>query len=120
MSLNETTYRYYVPELGEDEDDASSFKSSTALRGDSHDDWRARDIAEDAAEHYFYNRDGWEDTWPVTFTVIGVGTFSIDREDRPTFRASDPIEGPQARRAAHRALDDGDPDYEPSPPIEAT
>lgn len=49
-------------------------------------------IAEDCAEDFHGNHDGWDSSWPLQLTVILESgeeiTFEIDRESRPVFRAS--------------------------------
>lgn len=50
-------------------------------------------IAEDCAEDYHSNHDGWEARWPLTFTIATedetiLGTFEVEREARPQFYAS--------------------------------
>jgi hypothetical protein len=48
-------------------------------------------VAEDAAEDFFNNHDGWECTWPVALTVYSgdecLGSFSVDMETVPRFSA---------------------------------
>lgn len=46
--------------------------------------------AEEYAEHYHDNRDGWECSWPIVFVVAKndgtiLGKVSVDREARPVF-----------------------------------
>lgn len=46
-------------------------------------------IAEEIAEHYFNNCDGWEYAWPIDFEidfgVYGVYKFSVGMERQPSF-----------------------------------
>lgn len=55
---------------------------------------RERDIAEDAAEDYHGNHDGWEATWPVVIHVYEtedgpeVARYEVERESEPVFTAS--------------------------------
>lgn len=51
-------------------------------------------IAEDAADDYHSNHDGWEGSWPLNlyvFTPFGepLGAFKIERESQPVFSASE-------------------------------
>lgn len=47
--------------------------------------------AEEAAEDYFYNHDGWEDGWPIQLELYidckSIGMFTVDYESRPVFSA---------------------------------
>ena len=49
-------------------------------------------MAEDAADHFYANNDGWESSWPVFFELYGdgvsLGVFEVDLEFNPTFSAS--------------------------------
>jgi len=54
------------------------------------DDDDVRWAAEQYAEHHHYNHDGWEDIWPIIFTVATpdgkiLGRVSVERESRPHF-----------------------------------
>jgi hypothetical protein len=49
-------------------------------------------IAEECADDYHSNHDGWEDSWPVTFLLWDnqgreLGTFEVYRDTEPVFRA---------------------------------
>lgn len=49
-------------------------------------------LAEDAAEDYHSNHDGWESSWPITFSLYGIdgekiGDFAVERETVPSFVA---------------------------------
>ena len=48
-------------------------------------------IAEDAAEQYHNEHDGWESRWPITFEVFdgekSLGRFQVELEAEPVFRA---------------------------------
>lgn len=57
--------------------------------------WRdnASSAAEVAASYYHDNHDGWEDKWPIEFSVRRDGaskweTFEVDREAVPHFHAT--------------------------------
>jgi hypothetical protein len=75
------TYRYFIPAYGQTLDDAHSFES--CLGGS----W----LAEEAAEDYHTNHDGWEDSWPIDFAVeTSPGTievFTVNREVVASFLA---------------------------------
>lgn len=50
-------------------------------------------LAEDCAEDYHSNHDGWEAYWPLTITLARedetiIGTFSVEREHKPEFFAT--------------------------------
>lgn len=47
-------------------------------------------VAEDAAQDYFDNHDGWESSWPLTFVILDedfneLGQFVVDMEAVPSF-----------------------------------
>lgn len=48
-------------------------------------------MAEDAAEDFHSNHDGWETSWPLTFVIKQdgqvLGTFEVDRDTVPEFNA---------------------------------
>lgn len=50
-------------------------------------------LAEEAADDYHSNHDGWEASWPITFALAAtedgpeVARFEIERETRPEFHA---------------------------------
>ena len=56
-------------------------------------DWYTKeDVAEDAAEKYHSENDGWEDDWPVTFRIYPPDSetfirIKVDREYDPVFSA---------------------------------
>lgn len=88
------TYHYTVDERGMSfPDDVFKFKSE--FRPDDP-EW----IAEDAAEDFHSNHDGWESSWPVTIEISYegkiLGRFSVDMEARPHFTASVAKEEPRA------------------------
>lgn len=67
------------------QDDAITFEVDQW--GDSDD---LRWAAEQFGEHYYNERDGWECSWPMEFTVAKedgtiLGRVDIDKEDRPYF-----------------------------------
>ncbi len=51
-------------------------------------------LAEDAAENYHSEHDGWEDTWPIKINLHKedegdvVATYGVDLEHTPTFSAT--------------------------------
>jgi hypothetical protein len=50
-------------------------------------------MAEDAAQDYFDNHDGWESTWPLTFVILDedlneLGSFVVEMEAVPQFWAT--------------------------------
>lgn len=62
--------------------------------------WTSEDpayIAEDAAEDFHSEHDGWECKWPLTFDIFDgpthLGRFQIEREYNPEFSA-EPVDAP--------------------------
>ncbi|MDX7989189.1 hypothetical protein FE392_18050 [Xenorhabdus sp. 12] len=51
-----------------------------------------RYLAEECAEDYYSNHDGWERNWPITIHVFSdgnhIGEFSVELESEPVFSAS--------------------------------
>lgn len=49
-------------------------------------------LAEDAAEEFFHEHDGWESKWPLVFNVYDddrhLGRYSVDVEHQPHFSAT--------------------------------
>lgn len=86
------TYYFFCPDHGEKVEDAdSSFESKWSP--DSTDEIYLKWVAEDAAEYYHDNCDGWESSWPMEFTILDdkkkvLGTFIVERESVPQFSAS--------------------------------
>jgi hypothetical protein len=77
---------YYVVDRGVDRGDEDVLHCTTT--------WDARyphRVAEDCADDYHRNHDGWEAAWPMKFHVSvdgkKLGTFEVDREALPHFRA---------------------------------
>ena len=75
-------FRYNRPETM-DSEDYFEFKSGH---------YDLEFIACDAAEDYHYHHDGWESTWPINIRIMDscghlLGTFDVDRETMPFFRA---------------------------------
>jgi hypothetical protein len=80
--MAKTKYLYSVEEW--DKDERFEFESSYHS-GDL--------IAEDAAQDAYWEHDGQESSWPLTFAIyypgdILAGRYSVDREAIPTFSAS--------------------------------
>jgi hypothetical protein len=52
-----------------------------------------RSVAEDAAEHFHIYHDGWECSWPITFTIVNDAgqefDVEVDRRYDPVFVAGD-------------------------------
>ena len=73
-------YQYYLPGYVGSEEDLYTF--------DAHSPWSSEELAQDAADDYHSNHDGWEDKWPLTFCVLFEGewhTHKVDREAVPSF-----------------------------------
>lgn len=76
---------FWIPSHGE------TFETSDSFASNHSDDLRY--AAEEYAEHYHDNRDGWECSWPISFTVarpdgLVLGTVEVDREMQAVFRGS--------------------------------
>jgi hypothetical protein len=75
--------KYYVSDYSGPED---AYELKTHWSGNS------LFAAEEAAEHFHDNHDGWESTWPLVFVLLDddlneLGRFSVDREAVPHFIA---------------------------------
>lgn len=90
MAREKKEYKYciiYDDEAGVDELEPDySFESC----------WDADDLewlAEDAANDYHSNHDGWEASWPVKFAIFDgdtvLGKFEIELEFQPSFSAEE-------------------------------
>ena len=48
-------------------------------------------IAEETANDYFNNHDGWEDSWPIRIELFieskSIGVYSVELEHQPIFSA---------------------------------
>lgn len=80
--MTKHTYKYLKE--GRRPDDLIAFLS----------DWDAVDpeyIAQDAAQHYYDECDGWESTWPIKFEIFdgqeSLGIYEVHLEHEPTFSA---------------------------------
>lgn len=53
--------------------------------------WELALIAQEVAEHYWHNWDGWDHQWPKKFEVFAdkksLGVFEVDMEMSPDFTA---------------------------------
>ena len=82
--MSKTTYGYTYEFSGEDE---PTFCIDSVWTEPDEYDWLAEEVAED----YHANHDGWEDDWPVTFTIWKgdecLGKWSVDLEAVPSFSA---------------------------------
>ena len=77
-----TKLKFWRPDYSETIDDAYEFEVNFS------DDLEFS--AEEYAEYYHDNRDGWEDSWPILFSVGSLdgkflGNVSVDREHRAAF-----------------------------------
>lgn len=80
-------YVIVLPEYEETFQDGEQFDSN--FEEDS-----ANYIAEDYAEYFHGNRDGWDSSWPLRFDVYSqdgklIGKFNVNREFRPEFYAEE-------------------------------
>ncbi|HGY3930753.1 TPA: hypothetical protein ACNVXV_002074 [Citrobacter koseri] len=59
---------------------------------DFEDAWDYEQLAQEAAEDYWENHDGWESRWPLNIELFAdgssVGMFEVVMETEPTFSAS--------------------------------
>jgi len=82
----EYIYKFWIEDHGETINDGEEFVSACSLKDGL--DY----IAEVYAEYYHDNRDGWDVTWPITFSIsregVYLGDVSVERESRPHFSAS--------------------------------
>ncbi len=60
----------------------------------------AHGSAEECAEHYHDNHDGWESVWPLDVTLYdgdeNLGTFVVEMEAEPIFTASEKVKPSRA------------------------
>ena len=86
MFLTKRKVRYYRPDDGTTAEDAYECDTTWS------DEFPHR-VAEDCADDYHSNHDGWECSWPIELVVLSqfanepLGTFEIDRETTPVFYA---------------------------------
>lgn len=72
-------------------DDETRFELETGL--DLASEYWQDSIAEECADEYHSNHDGWEGRWPREFTLYAskdgppIATFIVEREFEPTFSA---------------------------------
>lgn len=56
-------------------------------------------LADDLAEDFFDNHDGWESSWPQTLRIFSrgeqVAAFTVEMEREPVFRSYDLVEDDQ-------------------------
>lgn len=85
MEMAKRKGKFCVIENGED-DPENGYSFETEWNS-AHGEW----IAEDAAQSYHQNNDGWEDSWPLTFAISVegeyLGRFTVELEFEPTFSA---------------------------------
>lgn len=74
--------KYYIQAIGETAKDAKELRDNSVSVD-------VVQFAEDAAEFYHENCDGYDDSWPIMFTVIDdrgeEHDVSVDRDFDPTF-----------------------------------
>jgi hypothetical protein len=74
--------KYFVKSDGETAEDAKELRDNSVSLD-------VVTFAEDAAEYYHDNCDGWESSWPIMFTIIDdrgeEHDVSVDRDFDPTF-----------------------------------
>lgn len=79
--------KYFLPDSRETIEDAEEFDPKFPIGKF----YSIQDFAEDVAEEYHNNRDGWEAIWPVTIAIIldnsEVQYFIVERDYDPIFRA---------------------------------
>lgn len=85
MAKDKETLHFWIPDNGGSFDDSDPF--DVHMFGGKDDlEW----AAEQYAEYYHDNRDGWESSWPILFSVSKpdgtfLGSISVDRESRTHF-----------------------------------
>ena len=78
-------FRYWIPEEGGWAGDYYTVEST----------WDKEEleyVAEDCAEDFHSNHDGWDNDWPIEFVIADeagevLGTFNVHMEARPEFSA---------------------------------
>lgn len=80
-------FKYYV----DGDDFENAYEISLAFQ---YDDDEADDVAEECAEDYHGNHDGWEHSWPADFYIYSMegkllGVFEVDRQSTPVFYATE-------------------------------
>ncbi len=54
-------------------------------------DYELEEIAQEAAEDYFHQHDGWESVWPIDFYIYEndklIGVCNVEKESQPLFTA---------------------------------
>lgn len=79
---------YTVEDFNDGFDDAYAMKGNFYLE----DNWELEMAAQDCAQNFWTNHDGWECSWPLNFTLYSpdgktLGTFEIEQEYDPVFSA---------------------------------
>lgn len=82
-------YKYYRPLDWGDKPELEDCYDLSSSWGD--DDLKY--VAEEAAEDYFHEHDGWECNWPLEFLILDItgkelGLFEVDMEAKPDFHAA--------------------------------
>lgn len=80
------TLKFFRPDYGETIEDAYEHTFKTAFPDD------IQFLAQEYAEFYHNNRDGWEAHWPMVFVVADendsiLGTYEVERDSMPVFSA---------------------------------
>jgi hypothetical protein len=83
--------KYYIEDHGGSPEDCFELKTKWSEK-------YLRWVAQDAAENYWNNHDGWEASWPLEFVILGdeleeLGRFTVDMEAVPQFYAYTKREG---------------------------
>jgi len=62
---------------------------------DDFEDWELESLADDAAEDYHSEHDGWETAWPIEFHLFAdkegkhlLGSFTVERDFEPVFSST--------------------------------
>lgn len=84
-----TTFSYWIKDHGGSFKDGYNFEVAFGIK-EPFDQSDIEHIAEEAAEDYHQNRDGWDCSWPITFTVATedgkeIGDVQVERESVPHF-----------------------------------
>lgn len=79
---------YTVEDFNDGFSDAYDMKGNFYLE----DKWELEMAAQDCANDFWSNHDGWECSWPMNFTLyapdgVALGTFEIEQEVEPVFSA---------------------------------
>lgn len=85
MREKKNVFRYFIEEYYGDPENSFTLKTAWTKETLNY-------VAEDAAEDFYHNHDGWESTWPLNFVILDedfneLGKFVVNMEAVPSFLA---------------------------------